>query len=119
MMQRRAFTLLELMISVSLGMLIVYVAVAGFRTASRAITTTNQLATENAILRAACLEANERLDFWTDFDDPDSPGPAGSEGKKLRGSDATGGLPFTPMSLVFAKGMNSPNGDKELRRGWD
>ena len=68
---RRGFTLIELMISVTLGMLIVYVAVAGFRAASQSITITNRLAMETAILRAGCLAGNERLDFWYDFDDPE------------------------------------------------
>lgn len=113
---KRGFTLIELMISIALGLMIVYVATAGFRVASQSITMTNRLAIENDILRAGCLAANERLDFWADYDNPD--GDASEQ--TLRGKDATGGLPFTPMSLVFPRQVDTsspPN--PELNRGWD
>lgn len=110
-MTTRAFTLLELMIAVALGMLIVYVAMAGFRVAAGSITVTNRLALENDLLRTACLAANERLDFWTDYDDPENPAE-----QRLRGRDGDGGMPFTPMSEVFPL---VPNSDPERAGGWD
>jgi hypothetical protein len=108
----QAFTLIEMMISVSLGMAIVYVAVIGFNVAAQSISITNRMAIETAILRAGCVAANERLDFWTDYDDPDN-----TADQRLRGSNATGGLPFTPMSVVFPL-VRHPT-DQELTRGWD
>ena len=111
-MNRRAFTLLELMIAIALGSLIIYVAVAGFRVAATSITVTNRLALENDLLRSGCLDANERLDYWTDFDDPDNPAE-----QRLRGRDGDGGLPFTPMSLVFPLTRNAI--DPEKSTGWD
>lgn len=110
-MQQRAFTLLEMMIAVALGMLIVYVAIAGFRVATQSITVTNRLALENDLLRTGCLVANERLDFWTDYDDPEN-----AAEQRLRARDADGGLPFTPMSQVFALVRNA---DPEKTTGWD
>ena len=111
-MNQRAFTLIELMIAVSLGMLIVYVAIAGFRVAAQSITVTNRLALENDLLRTGCLVANERLDFWTDFDDPEN-----AAEQRLRGRDNDGGLPFTPMSQVFALVRHAT--DPEKTSGWD
>lgn len=110
-MTSRAFTLLEMMIAVALGMLIVYVAMAGFRVATSSITITNRMALENDLLRTAVITANDRLDFWTDYDDPENPAE-----QRLRGRDADGGLPFTPMSLVFPL---VPNADPEKATGWD
>ena len=111
--RRQAFTLLELMISVALGSLIVYVAAAGFRTASQSITITNRLALENALLRAGCIAANERLDFWDDFDNPeDDPGKRPLYYQPAK----TGGLPFSPMDESFAL---VPNADPEKKTGWD
>lgn len=110
-MTRRAFTLLEMMIAIALGMLIVYVAIAGFRVAAQSITVTNRLALENDLLRTGCLVANERLDFWTDYDDPLNPAE-----QRLRGRDADGGLPFTPMSQVFPLVGNV---DPEKSTGWN
>lgn len=111
-MNRHAFTLIELMIAVALGMLIVYVALAGFRVAAQSITVTNRLALENDLLRSACIAANERLDFWTDYDDPDNLAE-----QRLRPRDATGGLPFTPISDVFPLVRHAS--DPEKSNGWD
>ena len=110
-MTTRAFTLLEMMIAVALGMLIVYVAITGFRVATQSITITNRMALENDLLRTAVLTANERLDFWTDYDDPEN-----TAEQRLRGRDAEGGLPFTPMSQVFPLVRNA---DPEKTSGWN
>jgi prepilin-type N-terminal cleavage/methylation domain-containing protein len=111
---RRGFTLIELMISVTLGMIIVYVAVAGFRTASQSITITNRLAMETAILRAGCLAGNERLDFWYDFDDPEDEPTA----RRLYYQPGKlGGLPFSPMDEVFELKPNKAEPEKQT--GWD
>lgn len=116
-MTTRAFTLIELMIAVALGIMIVYVTVAGVRVASQSITTTNRLAMENDLLRTACLVANERLDFWTDYDNPDDPPSDDIDEQRLRRRDPTGGLPFTPMSEVFPLTRNPT--EPEKASGWD
>jgi prepilin-type N-terminal cleavage/methylation domain-containing protein len=111
----RGFTLIELMISVALGSLVVYTATAGFRVASQSVTLANRLGVENAIMRAGLQQAHERLDFWTDCDDPEIPAE-----QKLRnpvGGLANGGLPFTPMRDVFPLIVHPTN--PELTTGWN
>lgn len=96
-----AFTILEMMISLGLGMLILFSAMAGFRAASQALTVTNRLSLENSVLRAGYFQVEDDLDFWTSLDDPLNPG-----NQKLRATSGTGpagnvgGMPFTPLSAV-------------------
>lgn len=68
----QGFSLIEVMISITLGMLIIYAAMAGFRVASQSITTANRLATENSLLRAGFHEALTEIDLWTAYDEPES-----------------------------------------------
>jgi len=110
---RHAFTLIELMIAVTLGMLLVYTALAGFRVASQCNTLANRLSIENCFIRAGFVEAHNQLDFWTQVDDPDDPAKQKLRGTVAMGTSGVGwhlsninmpttvGLPFTPMSLVF------------------
>jgi type II secretory pathway pseudopilin PulG len=110
---RRAFTLIELLIAIGLGMLLIYTAVAGFRVATQCATISNRLSLENALIRAGINEAHQQLDFWTNLDDPDD-----SSRRRLRGTVAlTGdrwstpyrnlpgasavGFPFTPLRTGF------------------
>jgi prepilin-type N-terminal cleavage/methylation domain-containing protein len=65
---RGGFTLIEMMIAVTLGALIVSVAAAGFRVASQTVTLANRLSLQNAVLRTAVVAANEEMDFWESFD---------------------------------------------------
>jgi hypothetical protein len=118
---RHAFTLVELMIALALGMVIVFTALAGFRVASQSVTLVNRLALENAVMRAGCQSAHDRLDFWTDYDDPEDPG-----NQRLRlaaiphggapGDGFSEGGPFTPMSEVFPLVRSA---DPERTTGWD
>ena len=113
-MPRHAFTLLELMIALVLGMLLVYTAVAGFRVAAQCNTLANRLSIENAFIRAGFVEAHNMLDYWTQVDEPDDPAKQGLRGTVAMGNDGVGwhaqrfplastsvGLPFTPMHLIF------------------
>jgi prepilin-type N-terminal cleavage/methylation domain-containing protein len=106
---RSGFTLIEMMIAIGLGMLVVFVATAGLRTAAQSVASANRLALENSILRTGMVVALEHTDFWTDYDDP-TYDPASTEGKIMRPycrksgdlpADAVGvqrGLPFTPFT---------------------
>jgi hypothetical protein len=110
---RHAFTLIELMIAVSLGMLLVYTALAGFRVASQCNTLANRLSIENSFIRAGFVEAHNQLDYWTQVDDPEDTAKQGLRGTVDMTTESVGwhlsraamprtvGLPFTPMSLVF------------------
>lgn len=95
--RRHAFTLIELMIAISLGMMIIYTATAAFRVASQAVTTANRLSLENSILRSGYLLAHRELDFWTSVDDPDNEDRQG-----LRPGTAAAGMPFTPFSTSWS-----------------
>ena len=99
------FTLIELMISVSLGMLIVYVATSGLRTAAQSISRAQKLAAENAVIRAGMSLALAETDFWLSHDNPydctdGNPATPGTE-TSLRNfitvNSRIQGLPFTPM----------------------
>jgi prepilin-type N-terminal cleavage/methylation domain-containing protein len=111
---RQGFTLIEMMIAIALGAMVIYVAVAGFRAASQSITVVNRLAIENALIRSGMQVAHEHLDFWTDCDVPTSTNLAD---RRLRGKDAVGGMPFTPMRDVFPYVPNNAN--PELSTGWN
>ena len=102
----RAFTLVELMIALSLGLVIVYTAMSGFRVAAQSITIANRLSLENSLLRAGYFQVEDDLDFWTSLDDPLNPA-----NQTLRGTAAgstvaaplnQAGNPFTPMRTLYA-----------------
>lgn len=113
---QRAFTLIELLIAITLGMLIVYTATAGFRAASQSVTTSNRLALENSLLRAGYFAATQDADWWLAWDDPDD-----SSNQRLRWfanyQPWKRGGPFTPFDQsTFARG-GTRGTDSE--RGWD
>lgn len=93
----RGFTLIELMIAVTLGILLVYTATAAFRVAAQAVTTANRLSLENAVLRAGYQIAHQEMDFWSMLDDPSDPAR-----QRLRTGAAANGLPFTPFSTSWS-----------------
>lgn len=108
---RSAFTLIEMMIALGLGMLIVYTAVAGFRTASQTITSANRLSLENSLLRAGYFEAQIQLDFWTNLDDPTLP----ASDRPMNKVDSGKGLPFVSMRTIMpvaaGTGSSTPRSD--------
>lgn len=132
---RHGFTLIEMMISVALGAMVVYVAAAGLRTTAQSITTAQRLATENNILRAGMTIALHDADFWVSHDDPfdctsGTPATPGS-GQLLRQVSSAGGrfqgLPFTPFLANPEYAASGPRttagqldtGPLEATAGWD
>jgi prepilin-type N-terminal cleavage/methylation domain-containing protein len=105
---RGGFTLIELMIAMSLGLAIIYVAMAGFRAASQSITVVNQMAIENAIVRSGMSLAMDDTDFWLSYDDPfDVGNQAGRQSLRTAPAMAGGamrGLPFTSLAKSQAAG---------------
>jgi len=101
---QRAFSLIELLIAMALGMIIIYTAVAGFRLASSSISVANRLSVENRIIRAGITDALDKVDFWTDVDAPaGDAADSAFNGQALRvwtdnhplfriGGDASGGI---------------------------
>jgi prepilin-type N-terminal cleavage/methylation domain-containing protein len=109
----RAFTLIELMIAISLGTMLVYVTYAGFRVASQCVTAANRLSLENSIMRAGYVECHENLDFWLDCDNPDVVAK-----QPLRAVVAGKGLPFAPFKTTFPS-ANLSDSNQEKHRGWE
>jgi hypothetical protein len=105
---RHGFTLIEMMIAVTLGMAVVYVAFAGFRVAAQSVALANRLATENSILRAGMTVALNDTDFWTSHDDPfDAANAQGRQPLRAAPAMVAGklrGLPFTPFQAAHAVG---------------
>jgi prepilin-type N-terminal cleavage/methylation domain-containing protein len=101
---QRGFTLIELMIAITLGLAIVLVATAGFRVAAQAVTKCNRMALENALVRTAVLQACNEVDYWTFVDNPEisttplrAPSPFG--GWKPLTPFAVAGLPGGPFVI--------------------
>lgn len=114
---RTAFTALELIIAMALGMMVMLIAFTAVRVAAQTISTVGRLSLQNQVLRAGYQHGLEELDFWTSMDDPYA--AAGTPGRALRQqattrfgrtgpSDAYGG-PFTAMADL-APDNESANG---------
>jgi prepilin-type N-terminal cleavage/methylation domain-containing protein len=88
MPRRAAFTLIELMIAMTLSLVVVYTAFAGLRVATQSITVCNRMSAENALMRTGFFSALDDLDHWTSYDDPSPSAP-----HPLREI----GMPFAPM----------------------
>lgn len=89
-----AFTLIELLIAISIGALVVYTALVGVRVASNAVMVSNRMALENGLLRVSLIEALQEVDFWLDSDNPNEPTE-----QPFRKWDANlGGMAFMPFS---------------------
>lgn len=112
-----AFSLIEVMIAITLGMLLVYAAMAGFRVASQTITSANRLATENSLLRAGFHEALNEIDLWTAYDDPEST-VAGDQALR-RPQMPFQQMPTTPL-LIPATALNGwTYSEAETDLGWN
>ncbi len=68
---RRALTLIELLISVALGLTICLGVFAALRVATQASATVTRLSIENRLMGAGMLAALDELDTWRAYDDPD------------------------------------------------
>ena len=92
---KHGFTLIELMIAITLGMMIVMVATAGVRLAAQTMTKCNRMSLENSLVRAAVIQACDEVDFWTMLDHPSD-----TKMQSLRKTANDGGWqPFAPFSV--------------------
>lgn len=90
------FTLIELTIAVSLGLVLMLTAFSAVRVTTQAITVTRRIALENALLRTGVEQALDEVDFWAATDDPEHPAL-----QPLRGTETSGGyLPFSPFAAT-------------------
>jgi hypothetical protein len=115
---RHGFSLIELMIAITLGMLIIYAAMAGFRVASQSITSANRLAMENSLLRAGFHEALNEIDLWTAYDDPESTVPADQALRRPQMPFSQ--LPTTPRIMASnPAAVGYEYSEAETDTGWD
>ncbi len=107
---RVAFTMIELIIAMAVGMIIVATTVAGVRAASQAVAVATRLSTENALMRSGIARAHDEVDFWTASDDPEKP----DSDRPLKRAGGWAGLSFQPFTSTFAASSTG-----EEARGWD
>jgi prepilin-type N-terminal cleavage/methylation domain-containing protein len=113
----RAFTMIEMMIAITLGALVVYTAIAAIRVAANAMTTAQRMATENSMLRIGVEAAVDEADYWIGSDDPEPGRP-----KPLRAFDAQGGgRAFTDFrdANFFDGGGSQTSWSAGNRLGWN
>lgn len=103
---RTAFTMIELLIAMALGLIIAGTAFAAFRLASTTFATAQQLVRQNGLLVEGYFAGVDDADFWFSCDDPGDPnGQAQRRAYRLNGSPAVVGTdggygqPFVPMDL--------------------
>ncbi len=105
----RAFTLVEMLVSITLGLIIAFAAYAAFRVAAKAIAVSRNLTRENRAIAEGYQHGMVEADFWYAEDDPfDS---AGQEQRRLYtaagavsppstvGDDGVYGQPFAELDL--------------------
>jgi len=109
-----AFSLIELLIAMSLGLIIVFAAFASFRVATQSVTISNRLATENSLMRSGYFAADDNLDFWTDLDEPNE-----STRQLLRRTESGKGLAFAPLKNTDFASANQGDVNQENHRGWE
>ncbi len=108
----RGFTIVEMLISLTLSLVIIGMVYAGFRVATQSMVITERLSVENRLLVGGMLRGLDMVDFWTDLDrnghtplrttptkvlTPDGSYAAdGSDWNQL-------GQPFTPFNASWPK----------------
>ncbi len=88
---RRAYTLVEMLISIALGSMIALVAWAQVRSAAQAAAIGNRMSIENGLMRAGFRAALDELDSWKQYDDPSATPP--------HAPLASVGRPFAPLTF--------------------
>lgn len=84
MSTRRAFTLIELLLAMAIGLFVVGTAFYAFRSAVASISAANRRALENSMLRQGVVAVMEEADFWTWYDAPGGDAYDSANGQGLR-----------------------------------
>jgi prepilin-type N-terminal cleavage/methylation domain-containing protein len=118
---QRAFTLIEVMVSLGLGLLIMYAAITSIQITSQSITRANRLSMENSLLQAGFIIALDEVDTWRSWDDPESNDSLDRFQRAIM-TTTKEGLPFSQFPQTFpgpstAGGSDTKPGDGEV--GWD
>ncbi|MBA3683809.1 MAG: prepilin-type N-terminal cleavage/methylation domain-containing protein [Planctomycetes bacterium] len=100
----RAFTLVELLVALVLGMVVALAAFASFRIAAKSMSAAGNLSRENRVIAQGYFAAMSEADFWYAEDDPfAASGQAqrrsydGAGGPVAVGTDRSHGQPFAEM----------------------
>ncbi|MBA3847613.1 MAG: prepilin-type N-terminal cleavage/methylation domain-containing protein [Planctomycetes bacterium] len=72
---RRGYTLIELLVAVSIGLAVCATAFAVIRIASQSLTAVERLSIENGLMRAAIHAGFDEIDTWNALDPRDASGP--------------------------------------------
>ena len=94
----RGFTLIEMVIALGVGLVVIFLAMAGLRLTAQTLALTRQLALQNDLMRSGLLTALEDRDFWTLYDDPDD---AANQGLRQ-----TSVMPAEPMGSYRKFGID-------------
>lgn len=97
------FTLLEMMLALTIGLMLILVAVATFRATSQAIIRSNRIAVQNQLLLAGISYALDDLDGWDTLNDPADPTNQ-TKRPRLNQATPTDGRPFNQVSPAYAVG---------------
>lgn len=101
-MRRRAFTLVELIAAMALGLLLLAVVVQTFRAITRAVATVNLQRRENELLRAGFVQVLDDADFYHSEANPDPPFGKGWSRAPLTAADPADKRHFA--RVAFAQG---------------
>jgi len=138
---RHAFTLIELIIAMAIGLVVVFGMFAAVRTTSQTLAAAKRLAVENSLLATGYLELERQVDWWEAWDDPAATAAPGAVSPRPLRRMAKGvidgaqpeltppslpaqnwgapteGLPFTPLAWVIPTMATAPG--TESSRGWE
>lgn len=101
MRYKRAFTLLEMMIAVTLSAVIVYTAFSAFRVVGQTVANSQRMSLENGMMRTGFFAALDELDFWDLYDDRNASNPASNPLRAV-------GNPFCPVTWDPTKKPSDP-----------
>jgi type II secretory pathway pseudopilin PulG len=97
----RGFTLIEMLIAITMSIGVLYLAFAALRVAGQTISVSKRLSVENGMMRTGIYAALEELDFWDQYDNRNSPNPAANPLRTI-------GKPFCPILYDPTKKENDP-----------
>jgi hypothetical protein len=109
------YTLIEALLSIGIGVVIVYTAYAAMRAATLTTTVCNRLSIENRLMMAGIVQGLDSVDYWSDMDrdgwQPCRTTPSklitGTGGYDSAGADSQSlAQPFTPFAQSWAPGLN-------------
>lgn len=100
-MRTGGFTLIELMLAVTLSTMVIYTSVAAFRVSAQTITASKRLSLENSLLRTGFQAALNELDYWDQYDDRFSTNPSANPLRAV-------GKPFAPLAYDPTKHESDP-----------